>query len=75
MSRLAKKPIELPKGTEVKFENNQVVVKGSKGQLTLDVKDGIEVKVEENNLWVSLKEHTKLKKAFLGRRKAFELIQ
>lgn len=66
MSRLAKKPIELPKGTEIKFENNTVVVKGSKGQLTLDVKEGIDVKVEDTNLWVSLKEHTKLKKAFLG---------
>lgn len=66
MSRLAKKPIELPNGTEIKFENNQVAVKGTKGQLTLDVKDGIDVKVEEKNLWVSLKEHTKLKKSFLG---------
>ena len=31
MSRIGKKPIEIPSGVEVKIENNVVTVKGPKG--------------------------------------------
>jgi len=30
MSRIGKKPIEIPKGVEVKIEDNVVIVKGPK---------------------------------------------
>ena len=33
MSRVAKKPITLPKGVEVKLDKHLVVVKGGKGSL------------------------------------------
>ena len=66
MSRLAKKPIEMPEGTEVTFKNDLVTVKGKKGQLEQKVLNGIDVKVENSEMWVSLKEKTNLKKPFLG---------
>ncbi len=46
MSRIAKYPIELPKGVEVKVDGQEVTVKGSKGQMALTLKDGIELAVE-----------------------------
>jgi len=34
MSRVGRKPIDIPKGVEVSLKNGEVKVKGSKGQLT-----------------------------------------
>ena len=48
MSRIGKKPIELPKGVEVKQEGNAVTVKGPKGTLSTSLIPGITVKVENN---------------------------
>ncbi len=66
MSRLAKKPIELPQGTELKSDKGTVTVKGSKGQLQLDLMPGIVVTQEESNVWVALDEKIHIKKPFLG---------
>lgn len=48
MSRIAKYPIELPKGVEIKVDGQEVTVKGSKGQMALTLYDGIELAVEGN---------------------------
>ncbi len=48
MSRIAKYPIELPKGVEIKVDGQEVTVKGSKGQMALTLNDGIELAVEGN---------------------------
>ena len=45
MSRVAKKPIGLPKGVEVKVAADGVTVKGPKGSLSLPAMDGVLVKV------------------------------
>ena len=50
MSRVAKKPIALPKGVEFKNENGQINVKGSKGNLSIAQPEGIELKVENNEI-------------------------
>lgn len=55
MSRKGKAPIVLPKGVEVKVSNNEVHVKGPKGALKQDLVDAIDVKVENNQVLVSLK--------------------
>jgi len=34
MSKIGRKPIQIPDGVEVKLDNNQIFVKGQKGQLT-----------------------------------------
>ncbi|MFN7552585.1 MAG: 50S ribosomal protein L6 [Pseudomonadota bacterium] len=46
MSRVAKKPVALPKGVECKVESGAVVVKGPKGALRLEALPGVEVAVE-----------------------------
>ncbi len=48
MSRIAKNPIELPKGVELRQDGRQVTVKGGKGQMSLTLQDGIELSVDGN---------------------------
>ena len=57
MSRIGKKPIEIPKGVTVKIEGNTVLVQGPKGKLdtplptgiTVGQKDGHIVAIREND--------------------------
>lgn len=53
MSRLGKKPIQLPKGVEVKISTDDITVKGPKGQLELKLMNGISIQQEENELKLS----------------------
>lgn len=46
MSRIGKKPIELPKGVQVTVSGRKVSVKGPKGTLDRDIHKAIDVKVE-----------------------------
>jgi LSU ribosomal protein L6P len=50
MSRVAKKPIALPKGVEFKNENGQLNVKGGKGNLSIAQPEGVEVTIENNEI-------------------------
>src|SRR5690625_7208167 len=50
MSRIAKSPITLPQGVEVKIDGQEVSVKGPKGTLTQDVHPLVSVAVEEGEL-------------------------
>lgn len=52
MSRIGKKPIEIPEKVAVSIDKNTVVVKGPKGELSLDVHPKIEVKRENNSIVV-----------------------
>jgi large subunit ribosomal protein L6 len=54
MSRVSKKPIELPKGVEFKIDGSTATVKGAKGSLSLDLTDGITVEQEEGALSVKV---------------------
>ncbi|GAB3382622.1 50S ribosomal protein L6 [Lysobacter fragariae] len=46
MSRVAKKPISLPKGVEIKVAADSISAKGPKGTLSVGKPAGIELKVE-----------------------------
>ncbi len=52
MSRLGKKPIFLPKGVEVTLSGKKIKVKGSKGELTLDLEKDVIVDVQEGQVIV-----------------------
>ncbi len=66
MSRIGKKPIEIPSGVEVKIEDHKVVVKGPKGELSLNLRPEVKVEVEDNVLKVKPNLETKKTKAFWG---------
>ena len=53
MSRVAKKPISLPKGVEFKTTDDQVTVKGPKGTLSLAKPNGVQFVVEDGVLQLS----------------------
>ena len=53
MSRVAKKPISLPKGVEFKTTDDQVTVKGPKGSLSLARPAGVQFSVEDGVLQLS----------------------
>lgn len=56
MSRVAKKPIPLPKGVEFNATDDQLSVKGPRGTLELARPQGVEVSIEDGNLVLSAQE-------------------
>ncbi|MCD9031330.1 50S ribosomal protein L6 [Luteimonas sp. Y-2-2-4F] len=53
MSRVAKKPIALPKGIEFDIKSDTVSVKGPKGTLSVAKPEGVEVKLEDGSVVLS----------------------
>ena len=56
MSRVAKAPVAIPAGVEVKLNGQEVTVKGSKGELTRVLNNAVVIAQEENNLTFGPKE-------------------
>lgn len=50
MSRLGKKPIEIPAKTEVEVSGRALSVKGPKGTMTVTLPDTIDAKIENNEV-------------------------
>lgn len=50
MSRIGKKPIEIPSGVEVKIDGQLVTVKGPKGTESVNVREEIKVSVVDNHI-------------------------
>ena len=53
MSRIGKKPIEIPQGVEVKIEGQTVTAKGPLGEEKVEVRPEIAVKIEDNHIILS----------------------
>ena len=53
MSRIGKKPIEIPAGVEIKIDGQKVTAKGPLGEETVDVRPEIAVKMEDNHIVLS----------------------
>ena len=70
MSRVGKKPIEIPAGVTVTLNGNVVTVKGPKGELTRTFNPDIEIKVEENIINVSRPSESKEHRALHGTTRA-----
>lgn len=66
MSRIAKAPVVLPKGVEAQIAGNTVSVKGSKGNLQLQLHELVQVVNEDNQLKLSPKQDSKEAVALAG---------
>jgi len=66
MSRIGRKPIEIPAGVNVDIKGNTITVKGPKGTLTRDLHNDMIVKVEDNKIVVSRPSDEKMHKALHG---------
>ncbi|NZA27661.1 50S ribosomal protein L6 [Luteimonas sp. SJ-92] len=56
MSRVAKKPIALPKGVELNIQADSISVKGAKGTLSIARPEGVDVSVEDGTAVLSPRE-------------------
>jgi large subunit ribosomal protein L6 len=70
MSRVGKKPVEIPAGVTVTLNGNTVTVKGPKGELTRTFHADIEIKVEDNIVTVSRPTEGKLHRSLHGTTRA-----
>ena len=70
MSRIGKLPIVIPAGVTVTLNNGVVNVKGPKGEMSQKVDSSIDVKIENNEIFLSINENSpvnlKQKQAFHG---------
>jgi large subunit ribosomal protein L6 len=66
MSRIAKEPVELPKGVEFKQDGNVVTVKGGKGSLSLELNSEVQLSQEENTLLVAARSGSRFAAAMSG---------
>ena len=53
MSRIARKPLPLPKGVELKQAGGALLVKGPKGELSMPLNHEVEVKIDEGQASVA----------------------
>ncbi len=65
MSRLTKKAIVRPKNVEIKVTGAKISTKGPKGQIDIDLLPGVEVEVDNDQVWVKANDALK-EYAYLG---------
>lgn len=70
MSRIGKKPIEIPSGVTVTVENNTVTVKGPKGSLTRTFNPDLNIEVGEKEIIVTRPSDSKEHRALHGTTRA-----
>ena len=66
MSRVAKAPVAIPAGVEVKLADDKITIKGKQGQLELDVHASVAISQEENVLKFAPKTADKQANALAG---------
>ncbi|MEM1174139.1 MAG: 50S ribosomal protein L6 [Pseudomonadota bacterium] len=70
MSRVAKAPVELPKGVEFKQDGNVVTLKGGKGELSMELNSEVLLSQEENTLKVAPRSGSRFSTAVAGTMRA-----
>ena len=70
MSRIAKEPVELPKGVEFSMSGTTVTLKGSKGSLSMDLNSEVELSQDENKLQVQARSGSRFSVAMSGTTRA-----
>jgi len=70
MSRIAKAPVTIPNGVEIKLDGNKMTVKGSKGQLSLILNSAVNVDIADKVLHVQWDKENKQATAQAGTARA-----
>ncbi|MCP4186950.1 MAG: 50S ribosomal protein L6 [Gammaproteobacteria bacterium] len=66
MSRIAKKPVDIPGGVELNINGRELSVKGPKGSLSMTLHDRVEVNQQDNALNFAPRDGSKLAMALTG---------
>jgi large subunit ribosomal protein L6 len=70
MSRIGNKLITLPKGVDFKIDGSNVVIKGPKGELSLELRPEVSLEIEEGQVKVLRRDDSKPCRAFHGMTRA-----
>jgi large subunit ribosomal protein L6 len=70
MSRVGKYPVEIPQGVQVAIAGNRLTAKGRLGELSLNLTEQIEAKVEDNKVTVSPRNETRQARMMWGTTRA-----
>lgn len=66
MSRIGKKPIEIPSNVKVEIDGQKITIEGPKGKLSREIRPEIKVELKEGKIILSPKKTGKNVKAFWG---------
>jgi len=66
MSRIAKQPVELPKGVEIKTSAGKVSIKGPKGEISMALNSEVALNVEDNVVTFGPKSGSRFATAIAG---------
>ncbi len=66
MAKMGKKPVEIPEGVAVEKSDESIRVSGPKGTLSLNLPEGLEVKVEDGKAWILQKNSSRKTRALQG---------
>ena len=66
MSRIGKKPINIPEKTEIKQEGSVITVKGSKGELTRSFRSEVDIKIDGNIITLNPTNNSKFARSLWG---------
>ena len=70
MSRIAKRPVELPSGVEFQQSGTAVTIKGGKGSLSMDLNSEVEISQDDGVLTVAPRSGSKFATAVAGTTRA-----
>lgn len=66
MSRIGKMPITIPKGVKVELNNNNIKISGERGTLERSFHPDMQVKIEEDKIYVSRSSENKFHRSLHG---------
>ncbi len=66
MSRIGKMPVIIPKGVKIEVNDNKIKVSGEKGTLEETIHPDIQIKVDEDKIYVSRPSESKFHKSLHG---------
>ena len=70
MSRVAKNPVTVPAGVEVKFGTDAIIIKGKNGELSLPLADNVAIELNDSQLTFTAKDNSKQANAMSGTARA-----
>ncbi len=66
MSRIGRKPIQIPDSVNVTVENRQIIVKGPKGQLSYSLPEGIGITIDNKTMLITRESDLSKQRALHG---------
>jgi large subunit ribosomal protein L6 len=66
MSRIGKRPIAVPNGVEIRFDDKMLTVKGPKGELQRSVHPNVDLQIDDSQISVSISDNSKKSRSLFG---------